>query len=490
MKNALFYTPLAGSVPHFETDLELIKTYLNMDYRVTILSCQGNLPTCELNPSHRFPPCYRCRSRFTSGMNWVGKDKVLTENFVKLSPDEERHLSLLEELEITSIEQLKEFEIDDVDIGMAALSSLISKIREPYPNVQVYQNLIKKNLIAAAKVYYSVRRHLVEKEPDVFLLYNGRYAALRPALRAAQTLGIQTYVHEVTGRIDRYGLTPNAYPHDRKVIMQEIERNFTESPLSYDEKQRIAFSWFEERINQQDQGFGVFTKHQKAGFLPSTLSDNSINVAIFNSSEDEFEAIKEYENPLYRNQDEGFKKIFNSFSDASEIRFFLRIHPNLRGIDNSQTRSLKQLHGKYENLEIIEPESPVNTYDLIRKSDLVITFGSTVGIEAAYLNKPSILLGRAFYEDLGACIRPENHDELVGLLKSYIYSGSVPELGYRELAVVKYGFFYKSYGNPYVYAKKHDLFRAYFEKSGREIQIKASFPARLLAKLDHVIWNQ
>jgi len=66
----------------------------------------------------------------------------------------------------------------------------------------------------------------------------------------------------------------------------------------------------------------------------------------------------------------------------------------------------------------------VDSYDIVSAADVVLTFGSTIGIEAAYYGKPSILLGRAVYEDLGSCYVPSSHDELMKLLSS---SGILPK---------------------------------------------------------------
>ena len=53
----------------------------------------------------------------------------------------------------------------------------------------------------------------------------------------------------------------------------------------------------------------------------------------------------------------------------------------------------------------------------MEKSDLVISFGSTIGIEATFYNKPSILWGVAYYEDTGGVYEINSLKELEKLLR-------------------------------------------------------------------------
>ena len=49
------------------------------------------------------------------------------------------------------------------------------------------------------------------------------------------------------------------------------------------------------------------------------------------------------------------------------------------------------------------PISKISSYGLLDNAKLVLTFASTIGIEAAWYQKPSILYGRALHEKAGFC---------------------------------------------------------------------------------------
>lgn len=94
----------------------------------------------------------------------------------------------------------------------------------------------------------------------------------------------------------------------------------------------------------------------------------------------------------------------------------MRVHPNLAGTQQSYLDLLSSLnHSKFI---VIPAESKISTYSLLFKCDKVITFGSSVGVEATYWGKPSILLGTCFYKHLDVAYMPETTDHLLELLES------------------------------------------------------------------------
>ena len=58
----------------------------------------------------------------------------------------------------------------------------------------------------------------------------------------------------------------------------------------------------------------------------------------------------------------------------------------------------------------------INTNDLLKMSDIVLTGRGTVGIEAACLGKKPILAGRSFYSSLGFTFNPKNLNEYKKLI--------------------------------------------------------------------------
>lgn len=483
---ALFYAPYAIWRFHFETELELMEKYLRRGYDVTLLSCFGELPFCESNPHHKKYLCQLCQSRQASGVNWIGKDRIRVEAAYRITPEQQPEIDRLGQITLSSLADLRAVELEGSDLGLAALGSLISYLREPEPDVGQHLPLIRKLLQAAAIAHFSVKNYLATHQPDVFVLCNGRFSVFRPALRLAQAKGIETYIHERSGVLERYLLSRNTYPHDLDWMKQEVERLYTTSPLPEAEKQRIAQTWFEERRQNHPQSWVSYTRNQKQDLLPVELSQlpaSVVKVVIFNSSEDECVTIPGWQNPFYKDQNEGIFKLLGSFRGDDRIRFFLRVHPNLHQVDNSQTRLLATLKHRFPELVYIPADSKVSTYALMDASDLVLTFGSTAGIEALAKGKPAILMGPAIYEDLGGVLRPNSHADLVALLRQYEHDRSLPPAGDASLAVTKYGFFQKMYGETFEYATPHSTFKVAMHKDGQEAYLKSALLPKVLLRL-------
>ena len=79
-------------------------------------------------------------------------------------------------------------------------------------------------------------------------------------------------------------------------------------------------------------------------------------------------------------------------------------------------RTLIQL--KHANLKIIMPEERIDSYALMESCEKIVTFGSTIGIEATYWGKPSVLLGACTYDNLDCCYTPKDRFDAVELIIS------------------------------------------------------------------------
>ncbi len=461
----------AAWIPHLGTDLEIAARHLDAGDEVHIIQCSGDLPSCEPNPSHTKFRCIACRYQCDRGLSIINL------------PDQNRHELALNNFykcldlpDFHSIEELNSFKINNVDIGMAVASTLISKTRDPNPNVSNFKNYIYENILMSNSVYNAIKYHIQQIEPDIFYLFNGRFAAIRPALRAAQDLGIKTFVHERAGVSKKYALSEDTYPHDIE-YQKNIINNFWDNDWPDNEKEDIAKQWFIDRRGGKDQGWYSYTKSQNKRKMPDGFDASKRNVSIYISSEDEFAAIEGWENPIYKNQTDAINAILNSEIDEN-IRFYLRIHPNLKGLDNTQTRELSELKGK--NLIVIPADSKIDSYELMDACEKVITFGSTVGIESVYWGKPSILAGRSSYEDLESCYIPKDHEELINLINDHLKPLS-------NLGAMKYGYFQSLAGIPYKYYDPDSLFKGKFK--GIDLSYSVNTKMKIIIKYISEILN-
>jgi hypothetical protein len=160
---------------------------------------------------------------------------------------------------------------------------------------------------------------------------------------------------------------------------------------------------------------------------------------------------------FYSTQLEGIQRLIASLGDQThDFHIYVRIHPNLTDIDNEQTRGLAALDAPF--VTVIPPDSSISTYALLRSCEKAVSFGSTIGVEATYWGVPSILLGPAFYRDLGATYNPRSHDDFMQLL-----ARDLPPRQ-REPALM-YGHYQATFGRPYRHYVSSDHMRGTFRGS-------------------------
>ncbi|GIW21651.1 MAG: hypothetical protein KatS3mg068_0658 [Candidatus Sericytochromatia bacterium] len=408
MKKVLIYEPFVLWYYHFVTSLEIALNHINNGDDVYFLACKSSLSTCQENCNHNLNLCLKCNSYLINGIRKINlpEDKIIYIELSKYKKD-------IEIPKFNNLDEFRNFEIDGIDFGQAAYSSLVNLIRDPFPNINEYYQLIERMLIDEIAIYKYAIDLLKNNKFEIVYLFNGRYSTQRPFLRACQKLGVKTFTHERGGLLEHYFLVEDTFIHDIEYLKKDYYKIWNNSS-NYEEKFKIAKEYYSKRFKGWGGAFYSFTDKQKLGKLPENFDKNKINIVIFNSSEDEYVGFKEYENNLYKKEIEIFEKIFK-FTKNKNIYYYLRVHPNLKGLNNSQIKSINEL--KYDNLTVIPPESDISTYGLMKACDKVIVTLSTTGIEANFLGKVVISLGVSWYDSLNIAYKPKSYEELMYLIE-------------------------------------------------------------------------
>jgi hypothetical protein len=441
----LFFSINNIATPHFETELELMSDHLEKGDEVFVLRCNKNLERCYSNPEHLKSTCFSCGLRFDIGMKRVGisKDNIFGLNEkIKLKDFPESFKNL---------DELKNFKVYDVRLGFGVFSYLVSELRSHKFDVNAYKTKILKTLRSSILVYESVYEFLKKINVDTVYLFNGRFFDLWPVVKVCEQLNVNYYVYEKGADALRYFLSKNCLPHDLSYVKRDIIQHWDEPNDSKINKYDIGRSLFINKKKREDKVFWItrfdalrsYVKNQTKDLLPLDFDKTKTNIVIFNSSIDEYEAFEEYKNPVYRDDYDSLINILESFKQREDIKFYLRIHPNLKGLDNNQMQELKKLESLgYKNLTTIWPEDKVDSYALLDNCDKSISFISTMLVEATFWGKPAILIGHAFFEGLDCCYRPKSHKEVIELIDAKLE----PK---RKEEAIKYGYWLITFGIKY-----------------------------------------
>jgi hypothetical protein len=335
---------------------------------------------------------------------------------------------------------LAAYSVDGFDVGAAVASSIISELRDPFPSTVKHRDAIRAYVTSAVQLYRGLRRSLAANPVDRVYAFNGRFAHTRAVLRACQAANVDCYLHERGHDVKSYGLFKNALPHEIAPTDQRM-RDAWAAAEGRPDREAIATSFFTERVGGVAQAWYSFTAHQDETLLPEGWQDAKTRIVLYNSSEDEYAAVgDEWKHTVYESQLEGVRRIVKDLEARDGVRLFVRMHPNNRTMVASEQAKWTGLRSPI--LTVIPPESKVSSYGLLREADLVITFGSTVGIEATFFGKPSILADPAMYARLGGTYNPATHEELMELLRP----GLPPK---DRTAALVYGYYQKTFGRPY-----------------------------------------
>lgn len=406
----LFYSVNALMVPvNFGAELDLMKTHMEAGDEIYVVRCKGELQSCHTNPQHFQHKCYLCKSRFQQGMDMIGlsADRVLdmSEEGVDYSRLPAR---------FSSLEEIDSFSLEGQNFGEAVISSMVMELKDHKFDTHEYADKIAAKLRMAYLVHVNIRRYLEQIKPDLVYVFNGRLAESKAVLNNCLALNIPVYTIDRAGTQGRFALFKNATP----LSIAAWRDDFIELwGTGGEDKVKIAEEYWTARRYGKEFGDPAFTKHQKQSLLPEGFDPSKKNIGIYISSEYELAGDPERKNPIYCDQNDALVQIVESLLPHPEYKVWLRAHPHITFTDNLQLIELREIEARnYTNLGIIWPKSPVDTYALVDACDKVLTFASTVGIEATFWGKPSILAGRAYYEDLDVVYRPKSHAELMQLL--------------------------------------------------------------------------
>ncbi|MCS6796373.1 MAG: capsular biosynthesis protein [Raineya sp.] len=456
MKKVAFFTTYTLT-PHYETELEIMQRHLEGGDLIYQIYCEYNFKSCTSNPEHRENLCNICITKRKRGIRMLNS-KIKEIGLFQFLP---KNIKNNLKSNFTDLEELRNYSIDNFDIGMGVLSTLISYLRTPYFDIKDYQTYVKANIESAYQTYLAAVNLLSKQNFDIVYIFNGRFTIERAILRACEKVGQRYYTHERGCNRNHYEIFENTLPHsiiyNHNKMLEAWNKETNE-----EKKKKIADNFFLSRINKTWEGYEWMKAldSQDPNLLPDNWDNKKYNIVIFNTSDNEFVAIgEEYKQNIFSTQLEGIKEIAHFIREIndSSIQLYLRMHPMLANSYKEAKHILKELEPYRDVLHIIPPTSPVSSYKVLFNCDKVITFGSSIGIEATYHGKPSISLASSGYQYLDVVYLPKTREELWNLL---LDRNLAPKDSKNTLI---YAYYYETVGIPYKYYQAETLFSGKFK---------------------------
>ena len=413
MKTYLFYFHTSFNLKFMGAMLDEAISLLKENNDVFFAYCGGVCEMCTFNQRGRKRVCKLCSYCTKTILEKHGIKAVNLQDYYK--EQTETHF------DYNNADDYRSIIYRNVNVGLGITSSFISLTRNMSPLMnneakKFFDAHLNQN-IRMVDAFYNLVNELT---PDYLYAYNGRYEDSRFVFDISQALNIPVRLIEdvkVDGvsHILKY---EDHLPHDIGYYLKL--RDYCWDHYNLDEKGKIELGekFYNLRRNGKPSGdVKIYIKDQKEGYVPD-FDNKKINIAIMNSSEDEYAAVGGEWDKLkfFKTQYEGI--IFLLENAPSNVHFYLRIHPNLKDIKYKYHTDLLKLEDKYSNITVIPGNSTMSTYTIMEKTDKIISFGSTMGIECVFWGKPSILLGPARYYYDGLTYNPKTREELIDMLKA------------------------------------------------------------------------
>jgi hypothetical protein len=305
--------------------------------------------------------------------NWV---EIATTNFMKQIE------------EISNIEDLNNLNYLGIKPGSALINELSTITKNIDFEVILNKKLIKLLVESYLQVYDSTIKIIDNDEIDSILIYNGRFFHERAVWDAAKSKNIEIDIYETIR--NRYLIQSEGF-HSRINNQKIMINHWNNSKLSNQKKMEIGSIYY----NELRSDINPFKSKSNASYY-----GKKPYFVYFSSSDDEYIGLGEEWNKPLGKQINCVKKLQEIFDKQEKFILIIRLHPNLRNKSIEQKLSWRKVI-KSKSSIIVDENSNVSSYTLLDGSEGTITFGSTLGLESAFAEKPSLTLADCAYDLLG-----------------------------------------------------------------------------------------
>ena len=258
-----------------------------------------------------------------------------------------------------------------------------------------------------AYVFDQTCRVIEERGSTSVFTYNGRFLHDSAVAAAAQRYRLPVLAYDTGGLQTDFDLTIDA-THDWSALQGRMRTMYENWPAG--ERDQIGSSWFLDRSGHAERDNARFTGGQELG-RGIERNPGQILVTYFSSSGDEIAELDLDWADYFDGQPGALAAVAKECRDLG-YALVVRTHPHKRHKPAHDVRDWHAAVAAAAPDIHLDEHSPVDSYTLMRQSDVVVTYGSTTGVEAGFAERPSIVMGPSAYDELGCAVRVRNRGEL------------------------------------------------------------------------------
>ena len=281
-------------------------------------------------------------------------------------------------------------------LGNAVRGDVHSMTKDDRVSRSLITRTLEWQLWRWAEVAFGVAQTVFQSRHYCFaVILNGRHTVDTALKLAARAAGISELFWEGSpsgrGRL----FLASHQPQDYYAFLNEA-REATSKNLDFGETQ----SWLESRFSSSSGSNRYSSKFEPLRSQPRHQNENL--VAFFTASQDERWALDQELAPArsWDSQYAGFEKVLHILGPSYTP--VIRMHPNT--LNKSvryvfrETLDVARLLRLFPSLLLYLPWSKQNSYDLVKRSHLVVTSSSTIGAESLAMGKKAVHLNSSKYQ--------------------------------------------------------------------------------------------
>ncbi|MDB2369496.1 hypothetical protein N9W92_01020 [Planktomarina temperata] len=267
--------------------------------------------------------------------------------------------------------------------------------------IKIYENLN----ILSNNIFLWFYDYLRENQNINLFCFNGRFCEELPSIEAAKLNASNYFVYDLKDhKTKTYYIFKNTSLHSFTENCRRAKRYYLKD-VKLANSTAKKFMW--NKVNGIDTYEKSYTSNQNAKLQPGSKRI----ISIFPSSDDEYRFLGEEWNGLVVDQLSEIRSFLLNLEKISDYQIIIKMHPNMKTLSKKTLKKYFEFENHFAQVTVMRPNSKINTYDVINKSDLVVVFCSTVGVEANYLRKRVIGIAGSPYFNLPIVNRAKSGSE-------------------------------------------------------------------------------
>jgi|TARA_Y100000992_G_scaffold256754_1_gene190351 hypothetical protein len=399
------YLNLAAQSPSLELNLafsEKIHLENNRDKHVFFM-CDRALKSCSVNVFNKKSICNICTHKAKKGF----------KEFKKRNPKSELIHIKRSDLFNKEINYNNFSDDQNNEFLLGVHSTIGSQLR--LENMDLLNNRwkkVKERMLESSYALYSYfDSFFTTNKVNNFVIFNGRLSCGRPLIEVSKKNSVNFHLFDaaLNGKVPMYSTNE---------MFHSIEFEKRNSLITYlkwfKDSRSLAEQYFYTKINRVEVDDFAYTKNQISGHIDETIKElKKPLISIFVSSDDEYRFIGlDWGDYYILDQIDSIRKLINS-KLSEKFDFVVKMHPNQKNIHKSIMERYKLLANE---VNVLFPESYTDSYALIKHSELIVNFCSSISREANYMRKPVVQIGPSLYMKFLIANLVDSTDEAIDLI--------------------------------------------------------------------------